>query len=94
MVDSNIIVIPLMNSVLNSFFKIPTQTENTYKVLFNVCEKYGLLPKDALILASCIEHKIDNLITFDKDFSKLNLKENINIISTAEVFQKTINDSV
>ena len=75
-------VIPLIRYILKSIFNIALQTENTHEILFNVCEKYGLLPKDALLLAICIEKNINNLITLDKDFHNLNIEENINIIST------------
>ncbi|WP_457644164.1 type II toxin-antitoxin system VapC family toxin [Persephonella sp.] len=58
------------------------------KFYLKLCEKYGLLPKDALLLAVCIENKIGNLITLDKDFSKLKLDEDINIISTSKELEK------
>jgi len=73
-------IIPLIRAILKPFFKIALQTENTHEILFNVCEKYGLLPKDALLLAICIENNINDLITLDKDFSKISLEENINLI--------------
>ncbi|WP_293448231.1 PIN domain-containing protein [Persephonella sp.] len=81
-------VIPLIKSILKSFFKITLQTKNTHKILFSVCEKYGLLPKDALLLAICIENDINNLITLDKDFCNLSLEESINIISTYKELEK------
>ncbi|WP_457622466.1 PIN domain-containing protein [Persephonella sp.] len=81
-------IIPLVEAILRSFFKIALQSLNIYKILFKICEKYGLLPKDALLLAVCIENKIGNLITLDKDFSKLKLDEDINIISTSKELEK------
>jgi predicted nucleic acid-binding protein len=81
-------VIPLVKSILKSFFKITLQTTNTHKILFSICEKHGLLPKDALLLAICIENDINNLITLDKDFCNLSLEESINIISTYRKLEK------
>jgi len=80
--DTYKIVIPLIESILKTFFKVISPSKNTHEILFNICERYGLLPKDALILAICIEKDINNLITLDKDFANLGLEENINIILT------------
>jgi predicted nucleic acid-binding protein len=33
--------------------------------------KYSLLPNDALIIATCIEHAIPKIATFDRDFSSI-----------------------
>lgn len=79
---------PLIKSILKSYFRIILQTENTHNILFTICEKYGLLPKDALLLAVCIENDISNLITLDKDFHAISLEEDINIISTYKELEK------
>ncbi len=86
--DTYKVVIPLIESITRSFFKITLQTENTHEILFSVCKKYGLLPKDALLFAICIEKDINNLITLDKDFTNIVLEENINIISTYKELEK------
>ena len=75
-------IIPLIKPILGSIFKILHSTEKTQEIFFKVCENYGLLPKDALLLAYCIEYEIDNLLTFDSDFKRIKLKEKINIISS------------
>ena len=59
-------------------------SEETKNLLFQICEKYGLLPKDALIIALCIEHKINNFITLDNDFRNVRLEENIKLIYSIE----------
>ncbi|WP_297514259.1 PIN domain-containing protein [Thermococcus sp.] len=35
--------------------------------------KYQLLPNDALIVATCVEHEIERILTFDSDFEKIPL---------------------
>ncbi|WP_240922701.1 PIN domain-containing protein [Thermococcus sp. 9N3] len=36
-------------------------------------EKYQLLPNDTLIVATCAEHEIERILTFDSDFEKVPL---------------------
>ena len=55
--------------------------ENIHKIAYNLITEYGLLPNDALILATCKYHKIKNLITFDDDFKEIADKEGIKIIN-------------
>ncbi len=38
------------------------------EVIRRVSEKYGLLPNDAIIAATCIKHGITKIATFDADF--------------------------
>ncbi|KUH34417.1 nucleotide-binding protein [Thermococcus celericrescens] len=44
--------------------------------------KYGLLPNDALILATCKFHDVKYLISFDSDFANACEKEGISLLST------------
>ena len=37
----------------------------------NIATKYGLLPNDALIAATCKHYSISVIATFDKDFKRL-----------------------
>ena len=37
----------------------------------NVAEKYGLLPNDALIAATCKHHGITKIATFDSDLKSV-----------------------
>ncbi|RUM58588.1 MAG: hypothetical protein DSY60_01445 [Persephonella sp.] len=71
----------LLEPIITSLFKFVSYTDKTYELLFYVCKNYGLLPKDALLIALCIENNIDNLITLDEDFKKVNLKEDIKIVN-------------
>jgi len=63
-------IVPLIKNVIKNFFKITLQTETTHHLLFKICETYGLLPKDALIIVACLENNVNNLITFYKELEK------------------------
>ena len=49
-------------------------TKNT-NLVRNVAEKYGLLPNDALIAATCKHHGIRKIATFDPDFKRVDFLE-------------------
>lgn len=51
---------------------------------------YNLRPNDAFILASCTNHKIQNLISLDSDFKKPCLKNKINLINNIDIYSKLI----
>lgn len=53
-------------------------------------KSYNLLPNDALILASCKQHGINALASFDPDFEAACRAENINWLSTEEAFEAYI----
>jgi len=38
---------------------------------FEIIGKYGLLPNDALIAATCKHYGIKDIATFDKDFERV-----------------------
>ena len=42
--------------------------EDDMRVVGKVAELYGLLPGDAIIVATCMKHGITRVATFDKDF--------------------------
>jgi len=46
-----------------------------FKKMWSTIEKYGLLPNDALIAATCKMHGIKKIATFDKDFSRVDFLE-------------------
>ena len=50
---------------------------------YEFVKKYGLLPNDALILATCRFYGIKYLISFDGDFEKACKKEGIELIDSA-----------
>ncbi|WP_456367793.1 PIN domain-containing protein [Thermococcus sp.] len=45
--------------------------EDNFEVIARTSEKYGLLPNDATIVATCIKHGITEIATFDKDFENV-----------------------
>jgi len=57
--------------------------ETSYAVL-DLMKRYNLLPNDALILASCLEHQIEYLATFDSDFEIPCNSHGIKIIKSLE----------
>jgi predicted nucleic acid-binding protein len=66
---------------LFSLFKTLPISEDIQKIAYNLVIDYGLLPNDALILATCKHHKIKNLITLDNDFKEIADKEGIEVIN-------------
>ncbi|MGB7531849.1 MAG: PIN domain-containing protein [Halobacteriota archaeon] len=40
-----------------------------------LCKKYGLLPNDALIAATCKQYGIAKIATFDADFERVDFLE-------------------
>ncbi|ASJ09739.1 hypothetical protein A3L11_04485 [Thermococcus siculi] len=47
------------------------EEENDFDVLKAVSMEYGLLPNDAIIVATCIKHGITEIATFDSDFENV-----------------------
>ena len=60
-------------------FNILTIDSTVVSIAYNYMHKYNM-KNDAIIAASCKYHKINNLITLDKDFKKVCTKENIKLI--------------
>ena len=57
-----------------------------FKEMWNVIETYGLLPNDALIVATCKVNGITRIATFDENFKR---------VSFLEVFEpSSLNDDV
>ncbi len=54
------------------------------KMTYELCEKYGLLPTDAAILATCKYYGIPYLISLDEDFCEACEKEGIGLIDSVE----------
>ncbi len=50
------------------------ETEEVVRKSRDLRKKYGLLPNDALILATCKVYGISKLVTFDDDFLRTNLE--------------------
>ncbi len=47
------------------------RASNDLKELLQIIRKYRLLPNDALITATCKEHGINEIATFDHDFERI-----------------------
>lgn len=50
----------------------------------NFIQKYGLLPNDALILATCKHYELDTLASLDADYEEACRNEGITLISDVE----------
>ena len=57
---------------------------------FYYIERYGLLPNDALVLASCKVYGIELLVSLDSDFSDIAAEEGIVLISSAQELKEWI----
>ncbi|AEK73565.1 nucleic acid-binding protein [Thermococcus sp. 4557] len=53
------------------FLKIIPLSENTIKLASQIGKDYELLPNDSLIAATCKEHGIELILTFDSDFERV-----------------------
>jgi hypothetical protein len=62
-----------------AFEELEIKKEDTKKAL-QFIKEYGLLPNDALILASCKKNNIEYLLSFDADFKKPARKEKIKLV--------------
>jgi len=49
------------------------------KEITEIIEKYGLLPNDALIAATCKYYRINKIATFDEDFKRVDFIEVVEI---------------
>ncbi len=65
-------------------FKILSVNESIVERTYGYMRRYNLLPNDALILATCRFHRIENLVSFDDDFRAACEKEGIKLIDTIE----------
>ncbi|NJE03993.1 type II toxin-antitoxin system VapC family toxin [Thermococcus sp. MV11] len=53
------------------FLKVAPITENTIKLAAELGKAHNLLPNDAIIVATCREHGIKLILTFDSDFKRV-----------------------
>jgi len=58
-------------SLLNAL-KIVVLAPASHLEMFNIVKNYGLLPNDALIVATCRYYGIKKIATFDEDFKRVN----------------------
>jgi len=54
--------------------------------------KYGLLPNDAMILATCKFYGIKYLVSFDSDFEKACEGEGIRLLKSIEEISKALKE--
>ncbi len=50
-----------------------------FDTYIEICEKYDLLPNDALIAATCKYYGISKIATFDEDFAKVDFLEMVKV---------------
>ncbi|NQE04412.1 tRNA(fMet)-specific endonuclease VapC [ANME-1 cluster archaeon GoMg1] len=67
---------------LHKLFELVTLIDDTKNAISvrNVAEKYGLLPNDAVIAATCKHHGINKIATFDSDFKRVDFLEIITLV--------------
>ncbi|ASJ06992.1 type II toxin-antitoxin system VapC family toxin [Thermococcus pacificus] len=65
--------------VLKAFGFIPVEQSTVFKAM-TLIQKYAMLPNDALILATCVEHDF-SLVTLDEDFKLPSEKEGVQTIT-------------
>lgn len=77
----------IQNSSYENFLKLFVPIEIHKEFIDDsiiLMKEYNLLPNDALILSSCLHHKIQYLATFDKDLIHAGKSENLIILSNIE----------
>jgi len=84
-------LIPLLDIFIKKLFTLIDTSANLKGKLFNLCKKFGLLPKDALLVALALEYKVRFIISLDKDLKQLQIKS-IKIISSVEELREILND--
>ncbi|BAD85833.1 predicted nucleic acid-binding protein, containing PIN domain [Thermococcus kodakarensis KOD1] len=47
------------------------EEEDDFEILKDISREYGLLPNDAIIVATCVKHGITKIATFDSDFDNV-----------------------
>ena len=60
--------------VLSIFTELPSSNE-IFLLFHEMLKKYGLLPNDALIAATCKHYGIKKIATFDEDFKRVDFLE-------------------
>ena len=71
--------------ILLELFAYLTDSQAIVGTYLDLMQKYNLLPNDALILATCKTHQIQQIASFDStDFEKACLGENIKLVQRIE----------
>ena len=75
-------------------FNILPVTKEVLKITKGMIEMYGLLPNDALVLATCKYYGIKYLLSIDSDFPEPCQKEGITLINSAEKLKEILNQGL
>ena len=62
-------------------FEILTDNLEIINQSYSFMKKYNLLPNDSIILSTCKFYKIEALATYDNDFKKILIEEDIKLIN-------------
>lgn len=69
---------------LLGLFKFLEVNEFVYRVSRGFMDEYGLLPNDALILATCKFYGLDHLASLDSDFEDACVGEGVSLVNGLE----------
>ncbi len=78
-----------LNEVFSGLVIVPDSAN--LKLIDDTARAYGLLPNDALIVSTCIEHSIPKIATFDRDFFSVKNPLRVKISDTGRIFGKPCN---
>ena len=65
----------VLELIKNDLLKILELNAQIFEISYLLCKKYGLLPNDALIAATCKQYGIAKIATFDSDFERIDFLE-------------------
>jgi len=71
-------IISDITDVLN-FYDISVLPPANHSAIFEIVKSYGLLPNDALIVATCKHYGIKKIATFDEDFKRVDFLEVLDV---------------
>ena len=71
-------IIEDIETLLNAL-NIKVLTSPPKEIMYEIIVKYGLLPNDALIVATCKYYDIRKIATFDEDFEKVDFVEVVKV---------------
>lgn len=70
------------------YFKFDGSTDDPQDEALRLMQQYNLLPNDALILAHCINSRIQFIASYDSDFIIPCREEGLTLIDSIETFQR------
>ena len=81
---------PKILSFIDKFFILLEFNQSQDELTYELVEKYGLLPTDATILATCKYYEIKYLVSIDSDFPEPCEKEGITLLDSAEKLKEVL----